>query len=585
VTITTRLRDREKGDEPPGIPALDRPAAAALARLLTAHTADRTGRSEAMTSATQQDDRDFQRKASANQADLAANMRSTYDFIVCGAGASGSVVARRLAENPDVQVLLIEAGGSDNIEAVLNPAHWPTNLGSERDWGFQAQPNPHLNGRALPMAMGKVLGGGSSVNVTLWARGHRNDWDFFAAEADDRAWGYDNVLNIYRRIENWQGTPDPIYRGTSGPVWVQPSANPSPVAHALLDAATELGIPTFDNPNGRMMEGPGGAAITDVLVRDGRRHSLFRAYVAPLMDRPNLTVLTDTLVRRVILQGKRATGVELVRGGEILTVKARAEVILSLGAIQTPKVLLHSGIGDEAELTRVGIPVVEHLPGVGQNLQDHVSFGCTWEYKDPIAPRNSGSEATLYWKSRPELQAPDFLFCQVEFPVPSERTAALGVPEHGWTMFAGLAQPMSRGRLRLRSSDPLAPLEIDANMLSDPDDMVAAVRCIELCRELGNSDAFKPIVKREAMPGNLKGDALKDYARDAAVTYWHQTCTAKMGRDAMSVVDSALKVYGIEGLRIADGSIMPRVATGNTQAPCAVIGERAAEMIRATHRL
>lgn len=536
-----------------------------------------------MTSAT--DLNDFRRKAQENQARLTAELKPSYDFIVCGAGASGSVTARRLAENPDVQVLLIEAGGTDEVEQVLDPAQWPLNLGSERDWGFQAEPNPHLNGRALPMAMGKVLGGGSSVNVMVWARGHRSDWDYYAAEAGDERWGYRNVLDIYRRIENWQGAPDPDYRGTSGPVWVQPAADPSPIAHTLLDAAREIGIPTYDSPNGRMMEGSGGAAITDMLVRDGRRHSLFRAYVQPWLDRPNLTVLTGTTVRRLTLEGKRATGVEIVRGGEVRTISARMEVILSLGAMQTPKLLMHSGIGDEAELARVGIPLVQHLPGVGQNLQDHVSFGCTWEYREPIAPRNSGSEATLYWKSRPELESPDLLFCQVEFPVPSERTAARGVPEHGWTMFAGLARPRSRGRLRLRSADPTASLQIDANMLSDPEDMRAAMACVQLCRDLGNAQAFRPLVKGEAMPGNLKGEALQDYIRDAAVTYWHQTCTAKMGRDAMSVVDASLKVYGVDGLRIADGSILPRVATGNTQAPCAIIGERAGEMIRAAHQL
>jgi choline dehydrogenase len=538
-----------------------------------------------MTDATHREDLAFQEEANANQARLTAKLKSAYDFIVCGAGASGSVVAARLAENPDVHVLLVEAGGSDDVEAVLDPGLWPTNLASGRVWDFQATPNPHLSGRSLAMPMGKVLGGGSSVNVTLWARGHRSDWDHFASEAGDDAWGYDSVLDIYRRMENWQGSPDVAYRGTGGPVWVQPSSGPSPVAHAMLSAATELGIPTFESPNGCMMEGAGGAAITDVLVRDGRRHSLFRAYVRPMLDRPNLTVLTDTIVRRVILDRKSATGVELERGGERLTIAARVEVVLSLGAIQTPKVLMHSGIGDQVELSRVGIPVVQHLPGVGQNFQDHVSFGCTWEYNEPIAPRNSGSEASLYWKSDPSLEAPDLLFCQVEFPVPSERTAALGIPEHGWTMFAGLAQPKSRGRLRLRDADPLAPLEIDANMMSDPLDVRAAAKCVALCRELGNSQAFRPFVKREVMPGNLQGDAISEYIRDAAVTYWHQTCTAKMGRDAMSVVDASLKVYGIEGLRIADGSIMPRITTGNTQAPCAVIGERAAEMVRAVHQL
>lgn len=525
-------------------------------------------------------DHEFLRHAQDNQARLTRDLKSRYDFIVCGAGASGSVVARRLAENPDAQVLLIEAGGSDEAETVLDPALWPANLGTERDWGFQAQPNPHLNGRALPMSMGKGLGGGSSINVMVWARGHRTDWDFFASETGDPGWGYESVLDIYRRIETWRGSPDPRFRGSAGPVWVQPAPDPSPLAHAMLDAAQELGIPTFDHPNGEMMEGAGGAAITDLLVRDGRRHSLYRAYIRPWLDHPNLTVLTEATVRRVIIEGRRATGVEVVHGSRILTIGARAEVVLCLGAIQTPKVLMHSGIGDAADLTRHEIPVRQHLPGVGRNLQDHVSFGCLWEYAAPIAPRNSGSEATLYWKSRPDLDAPDLLFCQVEFPVPSERTAARGTPAHGWTMFAGLAHPASCGRLHLQSADPLAPLAIDADMMSDPADMRTALACVELCRSLGNAAAFRPLIRGEAMPGNLKGAALEAFIRDAAVTYWHQSCTAKMGRDAMAVVDGALKVYGVDALRVADASVMPRVTTGNTQAPCAIIGERAAQMIR-----
>jgi choline dehydrogenase len=531
------------------------------------------------------DDQDVAQGTRENQQRRRAELRPSYDFIVCGAGASGSVVARRLAENPDVQVLLIEAGGIDEAESVLDPAQWPSNLGSERDWGFQAEPNPHLNGRALSMSMGKGLGGGSSINVMVWARGHRSDWDFFAAETGDAGWGYDSVLDIYRGIENWRGTPDSRYRGNSGPVWVQPASEPSPVAHAMLDAARELGIPTFDHPNGEMMEGCGGAAISDILVRDGRRQSLYRAYVHPWLDRPNLTVLTDTVLQRVVIEGRRAVGVEVLHEGRLITIAARAEVVLSLGAIQTPKALMHSGIGDHAELTRFGIPVVQDLPGVGQNLQDHVSFGCLWDYAEPIAPRNNGSEATLYWKSRPELDAPDILFCQVEFPAPSERTACRGTPAHGWTMFAGLARPASRGRLRLQSADPVASLAIDANMMSDPADMATATACVDLCRSLGNAAAFRPFVRAEAMPGNLKGSALEDFVRDAAVTYWHQSCTAKMGRDSMSVVDGSLRVYGIDGLRVADASVMPRVTTGNTQAPCAVIGERAAQMIRAAHRL
>ena len=528
---------------------------------------------------------DFARRAKSNQSELAGNLKPHYDFIVCGAGSSGSVIARRLAENPSVHVLLIEAGGSDNVPSVMDPGQWPANLGSERDWGFQAESNPHLNGRSIPMSMGKVLGGGSSINVMVWARGHRSDWDFFASEAGDAAWGYDSVLEIYRRIENWQGTSDPEYRGTGGPVFVQPSPNPSPVAVALLDAAKGIGIPTFESQNGRMMEGDGGAAFTDVLIRDGKRHSVFRAYAYPYLDRPNLTVLTHTLVTRLTLQGKRVTGVEVIRDGKISRISARSEVVLTMGAIHTPKVLMQSGIGDEAELRRLAIPLVQHLSGVGQNLQDHVSFGCIWEYKTPVVPRNTGNEATLYWKSSPTLEAPDMLFCQAEFPVPSAETANRGVPKDGWTMFAGLARPKSRGRVRLASSNPMDPVKLEVNTLGHPDDMKAAIACVELCRTLGNSSSFETLVQRESMPGNLQGAELENFIRNAAVTYWHQTCTAKMGQDSLSVVDSRLRVYGINNLRIADGSIMPRVTTGNTMAPCVIIGERASQILREEHRI
>ena len=528
----------------------------------------------------------FKERVRANQERLRTNLKPQYDFIVCGSGSSGSVVARRLAENPEVSVLLLEAGGDDDVPSVTESLRWFENLGSDRDWKFVAEPKPCLNGRAIPLPMGKVLGGGSSINVMAWARGHKHDWDFFAEEAGDSAWNYESVLNIYHRIEDWHGAPDPKYRGSGGPIYVQPAPDPNPIAPAMVEAARSVGIPTFENHNGRMMEGDGGASILDLIVRDGKRQSVFHSYVFPYMDRPNLTVLTHALVTKIIVEKKRATGVEFARNGKAQRIHAGGEVVLSLGAIHTPKVLMLSGIGDQAELQRLGISVVQHLPGVGQNFQDHFGIGCVWEYKQPLAPRNNCGEATFFWKSNPELDTPDLQTCQGEVPICSAETAAkFNPPMASWTLLGGLVRPKSRGQIRLTGTNFDDPVRIGANMLSHPDDVTAAIACVELCREVGNSAPLGRYTKREVMPGALKRSELEDFVRNAAITYHHQTCTAKMGRDSMSVVDSQLKVYGIEKLRIADGSIMPRVTTGNTMAPCVVIGERAAEVLRNDHGL
>ena len=525
----------------------------------------------------------FAERVRLNQQKLRADLKPQYDFLVCGSGSSGSVVARRLAENPNVSVLLLEAGGDDDVPSVMDADKWILNLGSEREWNFRAQPNSHLNGRSIPLAMGKVLGGGSSINAMLWARGHQSDWDFFASEAGDQAWSYESVLRISRRIEDWHGAPDPKYRGTGGLVFVQPAPDPNPIALAMLEGARSVGMAIFENQNGRMMEGDGGASITDVLVRNGKRQSVFRSYTFPSMDRPNLTVLTHALVTRLTFQGKRVTGVELFYEGKTHRVGAGLEVVLSLGAIHTPKVLMQSGIGDQSELQRLAIPVVQHLPGVGQNFQDHLLFGCVWEYQGAPLPHNHIVEATSFCKSASGRESPDMQMLLAKFPVSSvENAERFGHPVNGWTLLGGVVRPKSRGRLRLTGSSPLDPIEIEANFLSHPDDLKA---CVEWCREIGNSASLRPFTRREVMPGNLKGPALEHFIRDATMTYWHETCTAKMGRDPMSVVDGQLKVYGVTNLRVADGSIMPRVTTGNTQAPCVIIGERAAEILRRQHRL
>jgi choline dehydrogenase len=521
-----------------------------------------------------------------NQKKLTGELQPHYDFIICGSGSSGSVVARRLAENPDVNVLLVEAGGTDDVPSVMDAGLWFQNMGSELDWSFAGAPNPHLNGRSFPSNMGKVLGGGSSINTMMWARGHRDDWDFFAAESGDMAWNYQAVLNLYRRIEDWHGEPDPEYRGTGGPIFVQSAPDPNPIASAMVEAARSIGLPSFENQNGRMMEGDGGASIADLNLQDGRRRSIFRAYTFPYMDRPNLTVLTQALVTRITIGGKKATGVEVLYEGKVRRIRAGREIILSLGALHTPKVLMQSGIGDQDELRKFGIPLVQHLPGVGRNLMNHFGMGCIWEYEDPLPPRNNAVEATFFWKSKPEFAVPDLQTIQAEVPYCSPESAAqFNPPQSSWTLFAGVARPESRGQVHLTGPTPLDPIRIDDNMLSHPEDLKAAMASVELCREIGNSAPLRPFSKREVMPGSLKGPGLENFVRDGLLGYAHQTSTAKMGRDSMSVVDGALKVYGVDNLRVADGSVMPRITTGNTMAPCVIIGERAGEILKLEHNL
>jgi choline dehydrogenase len=490
------------------------------------------------------------------------------------------VVAGRLAENPDIDVLLLEAGANDDVPGVLMADQWATNLGSDREWGFQADPCQHVNNRSVPLPMGKVLGGGSSINGMVWARGHKTDWEFFAEAAGNETWSYPGVLDAYRRIEDWHGEPDEFYRGTGGPVYVEPVQHPSAVATAVLDGARSVGIPIFENMNGRMMEEAGGTAVADLLMQKGRRRSVFRAYVYPLMGRPNLTVLTGALVARVVISDKRATAVEFSLDGAMHSAEATEEVVLSLGAVHTPKVLMQSGIGDQSQLQQFGVPVVQHLPGVGQNYQDHPRFDCVWELVEPIPPPNNSVEAVCFWRSDPSAETPDVQIAHFNFPICSAETGArYQVPQYGWTLIGNVLRPRSRGRVLLTGPDPDDPVRVETNMLSDPHDLNTAIACVKLCREIGNSAPLRSFAQREVMPGNLDGAELERFVRDAASSSAHQTGTAKMGSDAMSVVDAQLRVYGVESLRIADASIMPRITTGNTMAPCVLIGERAGDLL------
>ncbi|MDM0019095.1 GMC family oxidoreductase N-terminal domain-containing protein [Variovorax saccharolyticus] len=517
----------------------------------------------------------------ANQAELRRELKPRYDYIVCGAGSSGSVVARRLAEDPGVQVLLLEAGGAADAPSILNPAVWYTNIGGPFDWGFKTMPRPGLNNRSIAMPMGKAIGGGSSINATVWARGHKHDYDHWARASGDEAWGYRHVLEIYKRIEDWQGEPDPARRGKGGLVFMQPAPDPSPLAPAMVQACASVGIPAFADHNGAMMEGPGGAAIANLCVKDGQRRNVPSHYLYPIMDQANLTILTQALVHKLTLDGKKVTGVEVEWDGQVRKIGAAREVVLSAGAINTPRILMLSGIGDATELKRLGVPVVANLPGVGRNFQDHTMVAaCMWEPPEGLPPRNNSAEATFFWKSDPKLATPDMQPFQIEIPFSSELTSKRAVPT-AWTIGPGIVRPESRGHLRLKSSNPRDEVEIHAKVLEHPQDMAAMRKAVELCREIGNAPPMKAYVKREVMPGPIKGKELDNFIRDAAVSYFHATCTAKMGTDKMSVVDARLRVYGIENLRIADGSIMPRITTGNTMAPCVIIGERLGEILRA----
>jgi choline dehydrogenase len=528
-------------------------------------------------------DSDFTDRARKNQAHLADHLQPGYDFIVCGAGSSGSVVARRIAENPSTTVLLLEAGPTADAASVCEPSLWLTNLGTERDWAFVAESSPHVNGRQLPMSMGRGLGGGSSINAMMWVHGHRSDWDFYESESGDPAWGHAAVGDIFRRIEDWQGVDDAASRGHGGLVYVAPVPDPSPCATAAIKAAGCIGAPEFASLNGPMMEANGGAALNDMRINHGRRESVFDSYVYPYLDRPNLTVLSGATVRRVCISAQRATGVEIFYRDRVTKVAANVEVVLSTGAINTPKVLMQSGIGDEKQLRRFGIPLAQHLPGVGLNFQDHTGFTCVWELPEPRTVTWL-PEASLYWKSGPTAEDPD-LFATFGVAVLTSPQVALrySVPSAGWNLFGALARPMSRGSVHLTGPDPSDPVRLDANVLSHPDDMAAARECVRALREIGNAPEMRPYVKREALPGNLTGSDLDDFLRDSAMTYWHHSGTAKMGRDRMAVVDGDLRVYGVDGLRVADASVLPRVTTGNTMAPCVVIGERAGEIITSRH--
>ncbi|MBR1149473.1 GMC family oxidoreductase [Bradyrhizobium sp. JYMT SZCCT0428] len=518
----------------------------------------------------------------SNQDARRKNLQAGYDYIVCGTGSAGSALVGRLAANKLANILVLEAGDWDTAPSVLDPKVWFTNLGTERDWGVVAEPSPTVNGRAIPEHMGRVVGGGSSINATIWARPFKTDLDHWAELTGDPAWGYKHALDVFRKVENWQGPADARYRGKDGPVWCQPSASPPLIAPALLEAAKELNFPVLPDQNGAREEAAGGFAYMNQIIRDGQRRSMARAYLYDVLGQENVTLLTKALVHRVILEGGRATGVEVDLGDRVTTISATKEVILCAGGMNSAKILMLSGVGEEASLKALGIKTLVDSPEVGANFQDHILHGgCLWEAPEPFQMQNSGANVAGFWKSQSSFASPDINIVQIELPYASDVVAKeYTPPPTSWALCAGLVAPKSRGLLRLRSTNPADKPILHAKFLSHPDDLAALAAGIEVCRELGNSKAMKPFAKREVAPGKKLDKAeMADFVRKGATTYFHEAGTCRMGNDSGAVVDAKLRVNGVRGLRVADASIMPKIVSVATMATCVLIGERMAEIL------
>jgi choline dehydrogenase len=518
----------------------------------------------------------------ANQNERSAKLQVAYDYVVVGSGSAACALVGRLATRKEASILMIEAGDWDTAPSVMDPSVWFTNLGTERDWGDVAIASSSTNNRAIPEHMGRVVGGGSSINATIWARPFKNDLEHWAQATGDKTWGYESGLDIYRRMENWQGKVDARYRGQNGPVWCQPAHNPHPLANGLLQACKSLGYPVFEDQNGKREEGGIGFALMNQIIRDGRRQSMARSYLYPVLSRPNVTVVVNTHVDKLALSGTRVTGVHINRGGAQSVIGANTEVIICSGGINTPKLLMLSGIGDDVQLRQHGIKTVVDSKQVGKNFQDHLLHGgCIFEPKEHIPHRNSAANAAGFLKSQSSLASPDINIVQIELPYASDVVAKqYAPPGTSWALCAGLVAPKSRGEIKLRSADPKDRPIVDARFLSHPDDVKALAFGIEVSRDIGNSAAMKDFVKREVAPGKkLQGKEMEDFVRNGATTYFHQSGTCRMGKDKEAVVDAQLRVNGVQGLRIADSSIMPRIASVATMATCALIGERMADIL------
>lgn len=508
--------------------------------------------------------------------------KGSYDYIVVGAGASGSVVAGELCR-AGAEVLIVESGGADTSPTISNPSIWFYNVGGELDWKLPLQPVPQLNNRTFNIALGHVLGGGSSINALVWARGMERDYDAWE-RGGAKGWGFKDVLPTFKAQEDWEGGANE-WRGAGGPVHIRRPREPHPTAPAFLEAARQMGFPILDDVNGPMQAGAG--YINMNIAADGSRVSAARAFLQPNLGRPNLTLLLNTNVTKVLFEGDRATAVEIATDQGTKTVRANCEIILAAGSIHTPKLLMLSGVGDATQLQSLGITPVANLRGVGRNLQDHALLsGVVYQYKGKMPDRPADSnavEAEVYLSSGVDSHHTDINLVLEQLPIATPEAAARfgAPPSEGFTIAPALVQPTSRGRVRLASADWRDPPIIEGNHLGTDRDLAAMVRAIEAARELGRQSALDGVREVEVIPGpkaTSRQDVV-DLARAGSASFGHAVGTAKIGTDADAVVDSELRVHGVRGLRVADASVMPTIISGPTNGPSYMIGGRAAAFI------